>query len=132
VTDTPIAAVHQYIDAFNNGDLTGMAAVFASPGSILDAVAPHSWQGPTAVQDWYRAVLAGGEKHGASGVFVTLGDATRDDVTGDSAYVVVPATVSFAVAGSQVTQSGAFFTVALRRLPEGWRIAAWAWSKGKQ
>jgi ketosteroid isomerase-like protein len=132
VTDTPIAAVHQYIDAFNNGDLTGMAAVFAFPGSILDAFPPHSWQGPSAVQDWYRAVLADGEKHGASDVFVTLGDATRDDVTGDSAYVVVPSTVSFAVAGKQVTQSGAFFTAALRRLPEGWRIAAWAWSKGMQ
>jgi hypothetical protein len=30
----------------------------------------------------------------------------------------------------QVTQSGAVFTVALRKLPAGWRIAAWAWTKG--
>ena len=30
----------------------------------------------------------------------------------------------------QVTQTGALFTLALRKLTEGWRIAAWAWAKG--
>jgi ketosteroid isomerase-like protein len=132
MTDTPIAAVLQYIEAFNNGDLTGMAAVFASPASIIDALAPHSWQGPTALQDWYRDVLADAEKHDISGFFVTLQDAARVDVTGDSAYVVVPSRIGFAVAGNQVTNSGASFTAALRRLPEGWRIAAWTWSQGKE
>jgi hypothetical protein len=32
---------------------------------------------------------------------------------------------------SQVTQSGAIFSVALRRFADEWRIAAWAWAKGK-
>jgi hypothetical protein len=49
---------------------------------------------------------------------------------GDSAYVVVPATMTFKVGGKQVTQSGAVFTVALRKIAEGWRIGAWAWTKG--
>ena len=131
-TDTPLAAVHQYIDAFNSGDATGMAATFAVPGSILDSLAPHSWQGPTVIQDWYPAVLAHGEKHGASGYAVTLGEPLHNNVTGDSAYMVVPATVTFATNGNQVTQTGASFTVALRKVPEGWRIASWAWSKGNQ
>ena len=56
--------------------------------------------------------------------------ALRRHVTGDSAYVVVPATMTFKVGGKQVTQSGAVFTVALRKLADGWRIAAWAWAKG--
>jgi hypothetical protein len=30
----------------------------------------------------------------------------------------------------QITQSGAIFTVALRKVNEEWRIAAWAWAKG--
>ena len=47
------------------------------------------------------------------------------NVTGDSAYVVVPASMTFKVQGKQVTQTGAIFTVALRKLAEGWRIAAW-------
>ena len=93
-------------------------------------MAPHLWQGPTATQDWYRDVLIEGKQHGASDYFVTVGEPLHNNVTGDSAYVVVPATMTFKVGGKQVTQSGAFFTVALRKLAEGWRIAAWAWTKG--
>jgi hypothetical protein len=126
----PMAAVRKYIDAFNKGNTAGMAAAFAVPGSILDGMAPHVWQGPTAALDWYRDVLIEGKHHGASEYFVTLGEPLRNDVTGDSAYVVVPATMTFKVGDKQVTQSGAIFTVALRRLTEGWRIAAWAWAKG--
>ena len=73
-TNDPMAAVRQYIDAFNKGDVKTMAATFAVPGSILDGMAPHLWQGPTATQDWYRDVLAEGERHGASGYFVTLAE----------------------------------------------------------
>lgn len=129
-TENPLAAVHQYIDGFNKGDAQLMAATFAVPGSILDGMAPHVWQGPTAAQDWYRDALVEGEQHGASGYLITLGEPLHDNVTGDSAYVVVPATFEYKVHGKQVTQTGAVFTVALRKLAEGWRIAAWAWAKG--
>ena len=125
-----MAAVRQYIDGFNKGDAKAMAASFADPGSILDGMAPHVWHGPTAAQDWYRDVLTEGKQHGASDYFVTVGEPSHNNVTGDSAYVVVPATMSFKVGGKQVTQSGAVFTVALRKLADGWRIAAWARAKG--
>jgi hypothetical protein len=57
---------------FNKGDAKLMAATFAVPGSILDGMAPHVWQGPTAAQDWYRDVLIEGKQHGASDYFVTV------------------------------------------------------------
>jgi hypothetical protein len=44
--------------------------------------------------------------------------------------VVVPATMTFKVDGKQITQTGAVFTVALRKFIDGWRISAWAWAKG--
>jgi hypothetical protein len=47
----PMAAVHQYINDFNKGDSEAMSGTFAVPGSILDGMAPHVWQGPTASQD---------------------------------------------------------------------------------
>jgi ketosteroid isomerase-like protein len=128
----PVAAVHQYIDAFNRGDASAMAATFAPHSSILDGMAPHLWVGPTASQDWYRDVLAEGKQHGASGYRVTLDEARHANVTGDAAYVVVPATMTFNLQGRQVMQTGAVFTVALRKLSQGWRIAAWAWAKGAQ
>jgi len=128
-TDDPLAAVHQYINAFNKGDGEAMAATFAIPGSILDGMAPHVWLGPTAPQDWYRDVLIEGDQHGASGYFVTLAEPLHNNITGDSAYIVVTATMTFKVRGQQVTQTGAIFTVALRNFTVGWRIAAWAWAK---
>src|SRR5262249_52499214 len=126
----PLEAVRQYIAAFNQGDAKLMAESFAVPGSILDGMAPHLWVGPTAAQDWYRDVLLEGNEHGASEYFVTLGEPLHNNVTGDSAYVVVPATMTFKVRGQRFTQTGAFFTVALRKGSDGWRIAAWAWAKG--
>jgi ketosteroid isomerase-like protein len=130
--DSPLAAVQQYIDAFNTGDVDRMAASFADSAAILDGMPPHLWQGPNATRDWYRDVLAEGEQHGASGYFVTIGDAVHNDVSGDRAYVVLPATMTFTLNGNKMTQSGASFTVALHKLSDGWRIAAWAWTKGKQ
>lgn len=125
-----ISTVHRYIGAFNRGDVQGMAAAFAVPGSILDGMPPHVWSGPTAAEDWYRDVLTNTEKEGASDFFVTVGRPLHLDVTGDAAYVVLPATMKFKVHGKQITQSGAVFTMALRKFTDGWRIASWAWSKG--
>jgi hypothetical protein len=128
----PMVVVRRYIDSFNRGDQEGMASSFADPGSILDGMAPHVWHGPTATLDWYRDVLVEGERHGASEYHVTIGEPLHSNTTGDNAYVVVPATMTFKVRGKHVTQTGAVFTVALRKLAGGWRIAAWAWAKGKQ
>lgn len=125
-----LSTVHRYIDAFNEGDVRGMTAAFAVPGSILDGMPPHVWHGPTAAEDWYRDVLINTKKEGASDFFVTVEHPLHMDVTGDAAYVVLPATMKFKVHGKQITQSGAVFTMALRKLSEGWRIAAWAWAKG--
>ena len=125
-----LSTVHRYIDAFNEGDVSGMAAAFAVPGSILDGMAPHVWHGPTAAEDWYRDVLIHIEEDGASDFLVTLGQPLHMDITGDAGYVVVPATMKFKVHGKQITQSGAVYTIALRRVNDSWRIAAWAWAKG--
>jgi ketosteroid isomerase-like protein len=129
-TTDPIATVRKYVDDFNKGDVKAMAADFARPASILDGLPPHVWQGPTVGEDWYRDVMAAGKQEGATDYFVTLDEPRHVDVTGDRAYVVFPATMTFRVHGKQVTQSGSTFTVALRRLAEGWRITAWAWTKG--
>jgi ketosteroid isomerase-like protein len=126
----PVMAVRQYIDAFNQGDAQGMAAMCAQPMSILDGMAPHVWHGPAAAEDWYEDVLIEGKRHGATDYHVTVGNPLHADVTADAAYVVVPATMTFKLKGKTVTQSGAVFTVALRNSPAGWRLASWAWAKG--
>ena len=126
----PVSVVQQYIEAFNKADVKAMAAMCADPMSILDGMAPHVWHGPSATADWYKDVLAEGEHLGARDYRVTLGKALHASVTGDAAYVVVPATMVFRLKDKQITQTGAVFTLALRKLPAGWRIASWAWTKG--
>ena len=128
----PMDVVREYINAFNAADTEGMAAMFAASGSILDGTAPHIWQGPNVARDWYRDVLVKGEQIGAGNYLVELDEPLRNHITGDSAYVVLPASIKFTVKGEQIVQPGAMFVVALRRLAEGWRIVSWAWAKGKQ
>jgi len=40
-TSEPMAAVRHYIESFNKGDSTAMAAMCANPMSILDGMARH-------------------------------------------------------------------------------------------
>jgi ketosteroid isomerase-like protein len=117
-SDDPMGAVHQYIGAFNSGDAEAMAAACADPMQILDGMSPHVWQGPTAAKDWWRDVLTEGEHLGASGYHITLGEPHHVDVSGDSAYVVAPATMTFDLRGQQITQRGSVYTVALRKVDE--------------
>jgi ketosteroid isomerase-like protein len=131
-TTEPMAAVRQYAAPFNNADAKEMAAACADPMQILDGMAPHIWQGPTAAEDWWRDVLVEGEHVGASGYAITLDEPRHVDVTGDAAYVVVPVTMTFRVRGNQITQTGAIWTVALRKVSADWRLAAWAWAKGTE
>ena len=129
-SNDPMVAVQQYVDAFNEGDAKAMAGTCADPMQILDGMSPHVWQGPTASEDWWSDVLAEGEHLGASGYHITLGEPRHVDVTGDYAYVVVPATMTFDLGGREVDQTGSLFTVALRKVDTDWRLSAWAWAKG--
>ncbi|OBH00159.1 hypothetical protein A5698_09175 [Mycobacterium sp. E136] len=131
-TSDPLVAVSRYVEAFNRGDIAGMESMFDSEGVILDGMAPHVWLGPSATQTWYRDVLIEGEHQGASGYAVTLGEPRHHAVTGDRAYLAMPATMTISLKGTTVTQTGAFFTAALRRVGNDWRITAWSWTKGTQ
>ena len=128
--DDAVAAVQRYVDAFNEADEQGMTACFAADGFILDGMAPHIWSGTSTARDWWSDVQHEAGHLGLSDFSMTLGPPLHNNVTGDAAYVVAPGTLEFRVRGQQVTQTGALFTVALRRVAGNWLIAAWAWSKG--
>ena len=127
---SPGATVQRYVEAFNNADEDAMAACFANPGVILDGMAPHVWLGPSATREWFREALAESEHLGVSDFAMTVGAPLHDNVRSDAAYYVAPAALSFKVKGRPVTQSGAAFTVALRKVDEQWLITAWSWTKG--
>ena len=129
-TSGPAAAVQRYIDAFNHDDEDGMAACFADPGFILDGMAPHVWSGPSATRKWRQDAAAEAGHLGITGTQLSLGPPIHNAVVGDAAYLAAPAALHFRLRGQQIHQTGATLTVALRRVDDDWRIAAWAWTKG--
>ena len=130
LSDNPARAVQNYLDAFNRNDPGAMANAFDDTGSILDGMPPHFWHGRSATTDWHRDVEAEGKHVGAGDYHVSLGEPLHNSVSGDAGYFVAPATMTFMLNGRAMTQTGAIFTVALRKTGDGWKIAAWAWAKG--
>lgn len=123
-----MTAVNQFIDGFNKGDAKMATAACASPASVIDKFPPHHWQGATACADWLRAFDAVAKSAGITNAAVTLGKPWHVDVSGDVAYVVVPATYAYKLHGKPTSESG-IFTLSLKRGAAGWRITAWAWAK---
>ncbi len=123
-----MGTVNQFIDGFNRGDEKTELATCAAEASVIDDFPPHEWQGATACADWAAAFAAEAQRDGITESVVTLGRPWYISVTGDRAYVVLPATYAYKDRGKPVTERNAVFTVALRKSSAGWRITGWAWS----
>ena len=124
-----MATMNRFNDGMNKGDTTTAFATCASPSSIVDEFPPYGWQGATACADWANDFDAYNKKNGITDPIATLGKPRHVDVTGDRAYVVVPATYTFKLKGKKVTESGSTLTAALQKSAAGWVITGWAWSK---
>jgi ketosteroid isomerase-like protein len=123
-----MATVKQFVDGFNKGDVKTALAACASPASVIDEIPPYAWQGPAACDDWANDFDVWAKKDGITDGFVKLGKPRHVNVTGDRAYVVAPVDFTYKQKGKAVAQKGSTFTLALQKLPAGWRITAWAWS----
>ena len=85
--------------------------------------------GAGACAKWASDYDADAKKNGITDGVVTLSNPTHVDVTGDQAYVVVPANYSFKIKGRAVSEIGSVITLALQKSAGGWRITGWAWTK---
>ena len=76
-------------------------------------------------------MLVAGEHEGATDYSVVIGAPLHANVTGDSAYVVAPATMTFnPTRQADYLQSGAIFTVALRKQEDSWLLPLGQRAKG--
>jgi hypothetical protein len=123
-----MAPVHQFIDNFNKGDVKMAAAAFAPTSiAIIDEVGPHVWIGPNALGDWAHDLAAHDQAGGVSGQAVTLGEPTREIISGDKGYLVVSVVYSFKQQGAAMREP-AQMTYALTKAPGGsWLITGWSW-----
>ncbi len=128
-TTDVMAPVHQFVDGFNKGDAKTAIAACADQATIIDDFSPHVWVGTGACSAWEQAYEADAKKHGITDGVVTLGRPRTVDVSGDRAYVVVPASFTFKQNGKLTKETGATFTLVLLKGAAGWRITAWSWAK---
>ena len=98
-----MTTVKEYLGDFNKGDADQAAGLCAPQAIIVDDFPPHTWQGPTACLDWWNALVAFDKSKGITDEDVTIGKPRRVVVTGDRAYVVVPATYKYKENGKPVT-----------------------------
>jgi ketosteroid isomerase-like protein len=124
-----MAPVHQFVDGFNKGDVKSALAACAGETSIIDEFAPHEWHGAGACEKWANDFDADAKKNGITDGVVSLGKPRRVDVTGDRAYVVVPASYAYKVKGKPAKETGATLTIALQKGADGWRMTGWTWTK---
>jgi hypothetical protein len=124
-----MAVVHRFADGFNKGDTKTALAACAEQTSIIDEFPPHEWHGAGACAQWMNDYDANARENGITDGVVTLRAPKHVDITGDRAYVVVPAAYAFKQKGKAVREVGSLLTIALQKGPAGWRITAWSWSK---
>ena len=125
-----VASVHKFVDAFDKGDAKTAATMCANEASIIDEFPPNEWHGAGACAKWANDYDADAKKQGVTDGGVTLGSVRHVDITGDRAYVVVPAEYTFKQKGKAVKETGSTMTLVLRKGASGWRIVAWTWTRG--
>jgi ketosteroid isomerase-like protein len=126
-----LAVIHQYVDGFNTGDAKSGMAACADQTLIIDDFPPHVWDGAGACAKWANDFDALAKKTQFTDGVLTLGKARHLDVTGDRAYVVLPASLTYKLEGKPMQTTGSLWTFALQKTAAGWRITAWAWAAGK-
>jgi hypothetical protein len=127
-----MAPILKFLDSFNKGDMAGAAATHAATEElvIIDEVPPYLWRGAQAFQTWADALTADSEKRKITDQVVTIGAPTREESSGDRAYIVVPAVYSFKEGGAAMRET-AQMTFALRKGEAGWLIHGWTWTGPK-
>jgi hypothetical protein len=122
-----MAPIRLFIDSFNRGNMKAAAAALSPGGlAIIDDVSPHVWAGPNASETWSKALAASDQTEGNTDGAVTIGKPTREVVSGDRGYVVVPAVYTYKAKGVAMREA-AQMVYALQRGPSGWQITGWTW-----
>jgi hypothetical protein len=127
--DDVMKVVQQWVDSLNKGDPATAIAACAPNTSIIDEFAPYEWHGEGTCAKWVAELAAFNKSLGLTDGVTTLKKPRRIDITGDRAYVVAPMDFRYKENGKPGAEIDALFTVALQKMPAGWRITGWAWSR---
>ena len=114
-----LAVVQNYGQAISHGN-SGAASCLPQ-AQITDDFPPHQW---TSCAAWYKAFVASG----VTDLKLNLGTPWHNDVSGNVAYVVIPAGFTLKMGGKTQTMQGAVWTFVMRKSNGSWHIAGWTWA----
>ena len=121
------ATIRKFDVAFNKGDVNAAKALHIAAPTIIDEVGPHFWSGPGAFDNWIADLGKSEAAEGKTDAQVAVGQPSREVISGDRAYVIVPSTYTFRQHGT-TSREIAQMTFVLAKAPSGWKIAAWTWT----
>ena len=124
-----MATINQGIEAFNKGDSKSLIALCADEMCIIDEFPPHEWHGPGTCSKWLADYDADAKKNEITDGAVTIAKPRHVDITGDRAYVVVPADYTYKQHGKPMKETNSIWTFTLAKVQGNWRITGWAWAK---
>lgn len=127
----PVAPITKFISSFNKGDAKAAAATHAADSvTIIDEVPPYVWTastGSAAFDAWAADLDKNDKSKGITDGSVKLSKPKRKEISGDTAYGVVPVHYAYKEKGVPTVEDGEM-TFSLRRVSGEWKISAWTWS----
>ncbi len=118
------------VNLWNDPDSAKSISSCADDASVIDDFPPFEWRGPGACANWSKDFDRFAQQNGITDPIGTIGKPKQFVVSGDHAYVVVPATFGYTMKGKPVKLM-AIATFSLHKTASGWRITAWSWATTK-
>ena len=120
------SVVNSLVAATNTGSPTRVSSYFTSNATVVDEVAPYMWTGPGAGARWWQAVMAQSRAQHMQNMRASAQTIKYWNVTGNSAWVSVPLTVSSTMNGRPVREIG-IWVLTLTRSGGSWLVSSASW-----
>jgi hypothetical protein len=124
-----LSRMQQTIDAANRNIDAPLASNFMPSVVLVDDLAPYVFRGPAAdaILEWSKAYGADSAKNSITDFSMKLLKPRRVKVSGDRAYIVLPAVYGFKQRLKPMQKRGTI-TATLERVDKKWLIATWSWA----
>ena len=124
-----ISRMQQTIDAANKNIDAAVVSNFMPSVVLVDDLPPYVFRGPAAdaISDWSKAYGTDSEKNEITDFSMKLLKPRRVAVSGDRAYIILPAIYSFKQRLKPMQTRG-IITATLERVNKKWLIATWSWA----
>lgn len=122
-----LAIINKVIEASGSFEIGAVGNLYTLNATVADEEPPFSWSGPTAGAQWVNAVEKTCKDLKIRKLKGRMGHVSIYLQTGESVYVIVPATYTGDIHGDPFEESGAF-TFVFRMVNGKWLIKSQVWT----